>query len=361
MKKKTQEGDLRIPRYGWGLIVLFLIGSMALLFRWYLGYNFQDYLLSNTNFTEEYRFAKIKPGSSAKEVGMLLERQGIVKNGKAVTRYLQRGQMRKDGLFSGRYRVSRGSTTHQISRMISSHRQTPVMLVVPTVRTLEELCGRICSQIALDSGELLAALHSHTVAEGYQLTVATLPTIIIPNSYEVYWDVSLKGLLDRLHLESERFWKGERAETARGINFTPEQVYTLASIIQEEVMRPKELPIIAGVYMNRLAKGMLLSACPTAKYAAGNLGLSRVLTVHTTIESEYNTYIHHGLPPGPIRITSIEAIDAVLHYTRHNYLYFCAKSDFSGYHHFSTTGEEHMQYAREYRRALNRRLREQGK
>jgi UPF0755 protein len=176
--------------------------------------------------------------------------------------------------------------------------------------------------------------------------------MFIPNTYEVYYNVSPEGLLEKMHDEYEAFWNTERKEKAAKIGLTPVEVATLASIVQAETIKEDEAPIIAGLYLNRLKKGIALQADPTLKFAVGDFSLKRILNVHKEIESPYNTYKYPGLPPGPISMAEINSIDAVLNYTSSNYYYMCAKEDFSGRHNFTNSYEEHMRNAAKYQRAL---------
>lgn len=334
-----------------GVLVVLVVGVVGL---WLLLPLVRAFFFPATSFSEASRVVLIEPGSDAGAVGEVFEREGIVADGEGVSEYLLRtGGV--GGLYGGRYRIGRGWTVRAMALAVAGGSQEPVMLVVPSTRTYEEWSGRVARQLWLDSSDLVEALVSPAVAAELGVGVAEVACVLIPNSYEVYWDVSVAGLLKRLLLEADRFWRGEREAKLSRLGLSRCEVYTLASIIQEEVMRDEELPVVAGVYMNRLRRGMQLGACPTAKYAAGDLGIRRVLHWHTQIESPYNTYLHAGLPPGPIRITTIRAIDAVLDYEEHEYLYFCARDDFSGYHYFSRSGAEHQRYARRYQRALDRR------
>ncbi len=158
-----------------------------------------------------------------------------------------------------------------------------------------------------------------------------------------------------MSFEYRKFWNENRLLKAKQAGLTPIEVVTLASIVEEETAKSKEHPVIAGVYINRLHKKIPLAACPTLKYALNDFSIQRVLKRHTKIESPYNTYKYRGLPPGPVRMPSINVVDAVLNYTKHDYIYFCAKSDFSGEHYFSKTLTQHKEYAKEYHQALNER------
>jgi UPF0755 protein len=178
--------------------------------------------------------------------------------------------------------------------------------------------------------------------------------MFIPNTYEIYWNISADQLMDRMFKEYNKFWNEERLQKAKDLKMSPPEVTTLSSIVLAESVKTDESPVIAGVYINRLRKNMPLQADPTLVYAARDFTIKRVLNVHKEIDSPYNTYKYTGLPPGPINLPGITYIDAVLNYKDHNYLYFCAKDDFSGYHAFATNLSDHMKNARRYQQALNK-------
>lgn len=312
------------------------------------------YLMGNTAFDGESRIVCLAPDSPFDSVAGQLSREGVVANAGLFRRFarLKGVDARRYG---GRYEVRAGMSTRAIVNMLVGHRQKPLRLVVPSVRTREAMAGRLARQLWLDSVTLALALWDSTLAARYGFTVESFPAMVLPNTYEVYWDMTVEELFDRLHREWRAFWNSDRRGRLPRTGLTESGVATLASIIQEEVRYRDELPRVAGVYINRLRQDMYLQACPTAKYAAGDFTLSRVFRGHTQIESPYNTYIHKGLPPGPIIFPELRAVDAVLNFEEHDYLYFCARDDFSGRHHFSRTGEQHMAYARRYQRALNAR------
>ena len=201
----------------------------------------------------------------------------------------------------------------------------------------------------------LSTLYNPTICETMNLDTANISCLFIPDTYEVYWDISIDELLKRMQKESARFWNDERIAKASALGLTPNEVITLASIIEEETANNSEKPAIAGMYINRLKQNMPLQADPTIKFALKQFELKRIYHNMLTLESPYNTYLNTGLPPGPIRIPSIKGIDAVLNAESHNYLYMCAKEDFSGTHNFARTYNEHLVNAAKYRRALNMR------
>lgn len=254
----------------------------------------------------------------------------------------------------GRYIMRPGMSYVDVVKMFRNGLQTPVKLTFNNIRTMPQLAGRLAQQIESDSLELLSYLTSEDVAEKYGFDSANFIGMFIPNTYEVWWTVSPDALLDRMKKEYDRFWNEERMSKLEATGLTREQAITLASIVYEETKMSDEMPIVAGVYMNRLEKGMPLQADPTVKFAVGDFSIKRVLNRHLDVESPYNTYKNTGLPPGPICMPSVRAVDAVLDYDKHNYLYFCAKPDFSGYHSFAVTLAQHNKNARAYYDALNR-------
>ena len=255
----------------------------------------------------------------------------------------------------GRYIISSGMNNNRLVSILRSGLQEPVHLVFNNIRTREKLAGVIGSQIEADSISILSLFASPELLEKHQLSSETLLGVFIPNTYEIYWNTPAEKFLERMMREYRIFWNENRLARARKIGLEPMEVITLAAIVDEESLFRQEEERIAGVYINRLNKRIRLHADPTVKFAAGDMNMTRVLTKHLEIDSPYNTYRHGGLPPGPIVIPSISAIDAVLNYERHNYLYFCAKEDFSGYHNFATTLAQHNKNARSYQNALNRR------
>jgi UPF0755 protein len=255
---------------------------------------------------------------------------------------------------SGRFAINNGENMHTIYRRIVSNEQTPVKLIVPATRTLEQMVGAISRQLMLDSLELIEFIKTPIYYESIGYKSETLPSLFIPNTYEVYWNIKPETLITRLMNERRRFWNEERSNKAKKLNLTPEEVATLASIIDEETNNDEEKPVVAGMYINRLKRGMPLQADPTVKYAIGDPTRQRILKKDLATDSPYNTYKYKGLPPGPIRIPTIQAIESVLNYTKHNYLYMCAKEDFSGKHNFARTLTEHNANARRYQAALNK-------
>ena len=256
---------------------------------------------------------------------------------------------------TGRYVIEPGKKALDVFRQLRNGQQTPVMMTVPDVRTTDRLAGRITTKLMLDSATVAQALADPAFCQRLGYDTATIFCLFVPNTYEVYWNISLDALMQRMQKEHDAFWNDERRHKAEAQGLTPNEVVILASIIDEETANNAEKPVIAGMYLNRLKRGMLLQADPTVKYALGDFTLKRILNRHLEVDSPYNTYKYAGLMPGPIRLPSIQAIEAVLNPDHNDYLYMCAKEDFSGTHNFACTLAEHNQNARRYQQALNQR------
>ena len=256
---------------------------------------------------------------------------------------------------TGRYVIEPGKKALDVFRQLRNGQQSPVMMTVPDVRTTDRLAGRITAKLMLDSATVAQALADPAFCQQLGYDTATIFCLFVPNTYEVYWNISLDALMQRMQKEHDAFWNDERRHKAEAQGLTPNEVVILASIIDEETANNAEKPVIAGMYLNRLNRGMLLQADPTVKYALGDFTLKRILNRHLEVDSPYNTYKYAGLMPGPIRLPSIQAIEAVLNPDHNDYLYMCAKEDFSGTHNFACTLAEHNQNARRYQQALNQR------
>jgi len=255
----------------------------------------------------------------------------------------------------GRYVLTQGMDRNDLINKIRSGSQDPVQVVFIHLRTLPELASLISRQIEADSNTLMHVFTNDTLLASRGWNTRDLPALFIPNTYEFYWNTSAVEFVDRMMVEYHRFWNEDRLEQARSLGLQPIEVATLASIIDEETNKVEELPKMASVYLNRMKKGYRLQACPTIKYAKNDFTMQRILTEDLSIQHPYNTYLHYGLPPGPITIPSIAAMEAVLNPDMNEYLYFSAKEDFSGYHYFSKTLVEHNRNARKYQQALNQR------
>ncbi len=256
---------------------------------------------------------------------------------------------------TGRYAVSSGMSNLQLLNDLRRGHQVATRLTFNNIRFKEDLAERLDEQLMLDKDELLSLLNDSAYCDSLGFTTETITSLFIPNTYEVYWNIPADKLMQRMKREYIAFWTDVRLEKAKAIGLTPAEVATLASIVEEETAASDEYPIVAGLYLNRLHRGIPLQADPTVKFAVGDFTLQRILFEHLEVDSPYNTYKHAGLPPGPLRIPTIKGMDSVLNYMKHNYLYMCAKEDFSGRHNFAVTLAEHNRNANRYRAELNRR------
>lgn len=256
---------------------------------------------------------------------------------------------------SGRYKLRPGMNNNELINLLRSGKQEPILFTFNNIRTLNQFAGVVSKQLEIDSAELVSVFSDKQYISQLGFTPENLIGMFIPNTYQIYWDIPARKFLDRMHHEYHKFWNPTREQAAKKAGLSPMDITIIASIVEEETVLPTEYPIIAGVYVNRLKRGIALAACPTLKFALNDFSLKRILKKHTEVESPYNTYKHRGLPPGPVRMPSIRVIDAVLNYQQHDYLYFCAKSDFSGGHYFSRTLRQHNEYANEYHKALNKK------
>lgn len=297
----------------------------------------------------------IPTGSDYNAVVAIFKQSGYIKNFSTFENYAaEKGYAQK--IKPGRYKLVVGMSNRRLLNMLMSGNQDPAQIYINNIRTKEKLASILGKQLEPDSLAIISTLNSDSVAKSMGMTPETIISLFIPNTYEFYWNVTPDDILKRMKKEYDKFWSEKnRQHKADSMNLTREQVITIASIVDEETNYTPEMNTIAGVYLNRLKKGMLLQADPTVKFAIGDPTIRRILNKHLTFDSPYNTYKYQGLPPGPIALPSIEAIDAVLNSAKTPYIYFCAKSDFSGAHAFAVTKEEHEKNARQYQAALNKR------
>ena len=327
--------------------ILFVIMLGGTVFNYYLKY-------FGPNVTDNTEYLYIKTGSGFDEVYDTLKKDGIVKDSISFLNAAKNMDYPL-GVKPGKYRLTKGMSNRSFINMLKAGNQEPVKISFQNVRLKQTLAGMVAKKLETDSASIGRLLDSAAFVEKFGFTTDNVYTMFIPNSYEVYWNTSAEKFFARMYDEYKKFWTPERKDKAEKIGLTPAEVSTMASIVDGEALMDKEMPVIAGLYMNRLKKGMRLEADPTVIFAANDFSIRRVLNKHLRINSPYNTYMNTGLPPGPIGMPSINAIDAVLNYSSHNYIYMCAKEDFSGYHNFAITLAEHSRNARKFQQALNER------
>ncbi len=310
------------------------------------------YYTKNVTGTRDYLY--IKTGSDFEDVYTTIKTEQIVKD--TLSFFNAARSMDYTGkIKAGKYRLTKGMSNRAFINMLKAGNQEAVKISFQNVRLKHTLAGMVSKKIESDSASISALLDSAAYVEKYGFNTENVYTMFIPNSYEIYWNSSAEKFFLRMYDEYQKFWNAERKAKASAIELTPVQVSILASIVDGEALNDKEMPRIAGLYMNRLQKGMRLEADPTVIFANNDFTIRRVLNKHLRLESPYNTYIHTGLPPGPISMPSIHAIDAVLNYEKHDYIYMCAKEDFSGYHNYASTLSQHLINARKFQQALNER------
>lgn len=256
---------------------------------------------------------------------------------------------------TGRYAVEPGMNNLTLLNNLRRGHQVATRITFNNIRFKQDLAERIAGQLMMDKDDLLSLLVDSTYCASLGFSTETILALFVPNTYEVYWNISAENLMQRMLREYKTFWTDTRLAKAKEIGMTPVEVSILASIVEEETAVVDEYPIVAGLYINRLKRGFPLQADPTVKFAWGDFSLRRILFEHLSVDSPYNTYKYAGLPPGPLRIPTIKGMDAVLNYMKHHYFYMCAKEDFSGRHNFAVTLVEHNRNANRYRAELNRR------
>ncbi|MBK3518498.1 endolytic transglycosylase MltG [Carboxylicivirga marina] len=318
----------------------------------FVGKSFYDRIYApNVVTTEGKEFLYIHSGADFEDVCVALEDGGYLKDTDGFKWVAEKKNYSK--VKPGRYKLKDGWTNNDLVNTLRSGNQTAIKVTFNNIRTMPELAGEVSDYLECDSIELLKALNNIDIFKKLGFTKATSPALFIPNTYELWWNTSPESFIQRMHKEYNKFWTSARKEKAKKAGLTPVEVSTLAAIVDEETIKSDEKPKVAGLYINRLNKNIRLQADPTVKYAIGDFSIQRVLTKDLKTDSPYNTYMHAGLPPGPIRVPSVSGIDAVLNYSKHSYLYMCAKEDFSGYHNFAKTLKQHNVNAAKFQRALN--------
>lgn len=304
------------------------------------------------DFREGYVY--IRTGSSFDDLLRQLEEQHVLSNMTSFRLLAQQAGLDKK-VRPGKYRIGSYEGNYAIVRKLRNGQQEPVKLVINKFRTRDDLIAFVSQRLETDTAALRQLLHDRDFLQQYGLNEYTAISLVLPDTYEYWWNTDAEGLLKKLAAYYEKYWTDERKARAAALQLQPAEVVTLASIVEEETNKHDEKPAVASVYLNRLRKGMPLQADPTVKFAWNDFTIKRILNEHTQISSPYNTYRHTGLPPGPICTPSKRSIEAVLDPAKTDYLYFCAREDFSGYHVFAETYAQHLVNARRYHEALNAR------
>jgi UPF0755 protein len=326
------------------LFVLLIVGIFSFSYLWkFIGANVSD--------KEEYLY--VSTGSDFEDLVQNLREHDILLDSSSFRWAAAKMNFKK--VKPGRYRLSTGMSNRRLINMLKSGNQEPVKLNFQNIRLKAEFAGLISRQLEADSLSIIQLLDSSEYVEAHGFTTDEVYAMFLPNSYELYWNTNAKQFFERMFEEYNKYWTAGRKARAEEIGLSPTEVSILASIVDSEASVNSEMPTIAGLYLNRLFMGMKLESDPTVIFATKDFSIRRVLNKHLQTNSPYNTYKNKGLPPGPISMPSMAAIDAVLNYKKHKYIYMCAKEDFSGYHNFAVTMTEHLQNARKFQQALNDR------
>lgn len=336
--------------------VIYLTLFVLIVISLFAGYRLYRVILKPNTWVRDHTKASlfIPTGSDYEGLKANLYENGFIIN-HATFEWLAEKKNLPNHIHPGKYTIKRGMSNDDLINLLRSGSQTPVNLVINNYRTKQDFAGKVSMEIEPDSAEIITMLDDPDYLSEFGFDPENAMTMIIPNTYQVYWNITARQLFDRLHNEYIKFWNESRRQKADNLGLKPVEVSILASIVEKETNKDDEKPDIAGVYLNRLNDGWLLQADPTLVYAIGDFSINRVLNIHKAYDSPYNTYKYAGLPPGPICIPSIASIDAVLNRKNHKYLFFCAKDDFSGYHVFATSLQQHGINAEKYRRALDGR------
>ena len=333
-------------------ILIGILGGIGMVYELYSRVYQPNIVLPN-DASEKYIY--IPTGAEFSDVVKVLSDNGLLINANSFE-WLAATKKYTTNIKAGRYRINRNLNNNELINLLRSGRQTPLKVTFNNVRTKEQLAGKIANQLEVDSITLLTYITDTTFLNKMQVNADNVACIFIPNTYEFYWNTSAEGFVNRMLKEYQNFWNSSRKKKVEKIKLNYYEVAILASIVEKEQnIKRDERPEIAGLYLNRIKKRMKLESDPTLIFALGDFTIKRVLNKDKKVDSPYNTYKHKGLPPGPICIPSINAIDAVLNSADHKYIFMCAKEDFSGYHNFAKTYAKHLINARKYQKALNKR------
>ena len=333
--------------------LLTVLAFLILAIGGYYGLQFyKTYFAANVTPNEKYLY--LKTGGTYAEFLDNLANKKIVGNLKTFKEAATKMKLAAN-FKSGRYAIKEGMNNRTLINKLKAGNQDAVQLKFQNIRKKENFATYLAKNMEADSLAFMKVFDSTALLAQYGFTPDNVYTLFIPNTYEMYWNSTPLAFFEKMQKEHVKFWNATRQQKAKALGLSPIQATILASIVDSEALYDKEMPIIAGLYLNRLNKGILLQADPTVIFASNDFTIKRVTNALLTVDSKYNTYKYAGLPPGPIAMPSIKAIDAVLNRTPNNYIYMCAKEDFSGYHNFAENVAQHEINAKKYRAALNKR------
>jgi len=353
-KSKKRSGSKEKPYSIKRIIISFAIlvfVSLCISFSYFYSRVFSPNLIIEGKSSE---YIYIKSSDSFEDVLNQLSNRGMLKNRESFI-WLSSFMDYQKKVKPGRYKVKDGMTNRELVAILRSGKQEPVRITFQNIRTKQALAGKVGRNLEADSSSIMEILNDNKILERYGLDSPKALSLFLPDTYEFYWNTTASEFVDKFGVSYLEFWNEDRKKQAASIGLSPGEISIIASIVVQESNKSDEWPTIAGVYLNRLRTGMKLQADPTVKFALNDFDLRRIRGNHLQVESPYNTYKYVGLPPGPIYMAGKRSIDAVLNYQSHSYLYFCARSDRSGYHDFAVTFEQHKQNARRYQSSLNAR------
>lgn len=339
-KKKAQKKGGMI--LGFGLVFIFLSF-----------YSYQILFADNILLDKPDKELFIHTGSTFSDVVQKLEKDTVIHD-RLSFMFLSKLLGYRENVKAGRYVLRRNMNNFQLFRKLRGGHQDPVKFIIVNFRTKEELISRFAKKLEIDSNQLSQDFNNNNFLKKYGVNDTTVMALFLPNSYEIFWNATSSELLDVFEREYKKFWNHERLDRAQAVALLPVEVIIMASIVDQETQKNDEKSKIAGVYMNRLNNGLRLQADPTLIFATKDFKAKRVNEFHRYFQSPYNTYRRKGLPPGPINTPSITSIDAVLNYEKHDFYFFCANPNLSGYHLFSHNFEEHLGVAKNYWKSLDK-------
>lgn len=336
-----------------------LIVICILLFVSFSYYGYQIFFTPNFNIQKNDhnenpdRYLLIPTGATFQTVMDSLQADSLIED-KLSFAFVAKLMDYQNNVKPGRYLIEKNTTNLTLVKKLKNGNQTPVKLTFNNIRLKKEFAEKMEKKFEFTMDDLFILLQTPRFVQKYGFDTTTIMAMFLPNTYEVFWNITAEEFIERMYKEYNDFWTEERKAKAQAAGLTPVQISILASIVEAETNKQKEKATIAGLYLNRIKIGMALQADPTVKFAIGDFTLKRIYKGHTEINSPYNTYMFPGLPPGPINLPSLESIDAVLNHEKHKYIYFCASDELNGYHKFAETYEDHQKNAERYRRALNK-------
>lgn len=328
------------------VITIFLILILTSLSMGYYG------LYAPNTKVEDEGIIFIQKGDSIQDIANLLKTKKYISD-TWTFKMISNLKKYSQNIKPGRYKIENAISFNKLVNKLRIGEQEPVDFTFNNIRSIKELSVIAYNKLNIDSNNIVKLSKDSAFLKSINFTKESLPVIFIPNTYKIYWNISARKFYSIMLREYHKFWNDKRLKLCKEIGLSPIEITTVASIVEEESNKLDEYNRIAGVYINRIKRNWALEADPTLKFIIKDFTVKRILNKYKKIDSPYNTYKYASIPPGPIRITSIQAIESVLHFEAHNYFFFCAKEDFSGYHNFSTTLRQHNIYALKYRRALN--------